>query len=331
MTRFISKKDLITWLEKLIQERILIAPTTKNGLLLFQPVSEVEDIVLDFQNTELSPKECFFSATETLFAVKREDGRTELVPATVDRDTVLFGLHPCDAMGMAINDKPFLAEPADTLYGQHRARTTLIGLPCSKPTTECFCTSMGGGPHDPTHLDVLLTEAEDGYIVQAVTGKGEEILPSSVVEREIVSPPPPSVEPVPAAGISEVMERVFEAPYWSRLADRCIHCNICAYVCPTCYCFDVRDYANGGRIERVRSWESCQSPGFTRIAGGYDPRSSKGARLRQRFYHKLRYFPQEFGALGCVGCGRCIRACPVNIDIREVISDVQKLGAKIGT
>ena len=77
----------------------------------------------------------------------------------------------------------------------------------------------------------------------------------------------------------------------------------------------------------MRSWESCQSPGFTRIAGGHDPRPTKGARLRQRFYHKLLYFPENFGSISCVGCGRCVRACPVNIDIREIITDIQKLGA----
>jgi len=103
---------------------------------------------------------------------------------------------------------------------------------------------------------------------------------------------------------------------------------MCSYVCPTCYCFDVRDYTDKGKIERVRSWESCQSPGFTKIAGGYDPRANKGSRLRQRFGHKLIYFPEHFGPLHCIGCGRCVRACPVNIDIREIIQDVQKLGVK---
>lgn len=328
MAQFISKKDLLAWLEKLIQERTLIAPARTNDLLLFQLISRVDDIVLN-SNTELSPKECFFPATETLFTVRTNEGYTELVAETVDRETVIFGLRPCDAMGIALIDRPFLAEPADTLYGQHRARTILVGLACSQPKGECFCTSLGGGPDDATHLDILLTEVEDGYIVQAVTERGMEILPP-VAERELPLPPTPSLEAIPTEGLPEVMKRFFEAPYWSRLADRCLHCNICAYVCPTCYCFDVRDYATKGTVERVRSWESCQSPGFTRIAGGYDPRPTKGARLRQRFYHKLLYFPEQFGALGCVGCGRCVRACPVNIDIREIISDIQRMGAKDG-
>jgi len=308
---------------------MVVAPVRSNGLVLFQRASRAEDIVLDFDNTVLSPKESLLPLSEVLFAVEKEDGNVRLLPTTVDEEMVLFGLRPCDAKGMALIDKPLLAAPADALYQQHRARTTLVGLACSQVRPECFCTSMGTAPDDPSNLDIMLTRVDDGYIVQAITEKGKALLPNDLIaQSEVEPPPPPSPQAVPTEGIVEVMRGVFEAPYWSRLADRCLHCNLCAYVCPTCYCFDIRDYADGGNVERVRSWESCQSPGFTRLAGGYDPRATKGARLRQRFYHKLFYFPEHFGPLGCVGCGRCVKYCPVNIDIREVISDIQKLGAK---
>jgi sulfhydrogenase subunit beta (sulfur reductase) len=298
-------------------------------MVLFQRISRAEDIVLDFNNTALSPKESFLPLSEALFSVDKENGNIKLRPTTVDEETVFFGIRPCDARGMALIDAPLLAAPADALYQQHRARTTLIGLACSQAGPECFCTSMGTAPDDPSNVDIMLTKVDDSYIFQAVTEKGKALLPSDLLtESEVTPPPAPSPQAVPTEGIVEAMPGVFEAPYWSRLSDRCLHCNICAYVCPTCYCFDIRDYIDEGSVERVRSWESCQSPGFTRLAGGYDPRSTKGARMRQRFYHKLSYFPEHFGLIGCVGCGRCVRYCPVNIDIREVISDIQKLGAQ---
>lgn len=330
MTQIISVKDLLSWLGRLAKERILIAPADTEGLLLFRQISRVEEIVLDFDNTALSPKEIFFPSTETLFRVERKDGHIELIPAGVEQETVIFGLRPCDAKGIALLDKPFLDEPADALYRQHRDKTTLVGLSCSKVAPECFCTSLGGAPNDPSYVDILLTKVERGYIVQIVTQKGSELLPKELLqESEVTPPPPPPPSAIPVEGIEGKMQQFFDNPYWDRLADRCLHCNLCAYVCPVCHCFDVRDYPDGnGKIERVRSWESCQSPGFTRQAGGIEPRTTKGARLKQRFYHKLLYSSEKLGMIGCVGCGRCVKACPVNIDIREVIGDIQKIGVQ---
>lgn len=328
MSRFISRKDTLAWLGRLGQNRRLVAPTKVDNLLLFRQIRQADDIVLELDNTDLSPKDWFFPATETLFSVERKDGRVELIPAEVERETVIFGIRPCDARGLAILGMPYLAEPADALYRQHRDKTSLVGLACLTACPECFCTSMGSGPHDPSSLDIMLTEVEDGYVVAVLTKKGESLLPEDLLSTvDVAAPSPPSPSLVPSEGIVDKMRQAFDSPYWSQVADRCIHCNICAYVCPTCYCFDIRDYTNSARIERVRSWESCQSPAFTRIAAGHDPRNTKGARMRQRFAHKLLYFPDIFGPLHCVGCGRCVRSCPVNIDIREIIQDVQRMGA----
>ncbi len=328
MSRFISKQNLMTWLSDMRENRRLVAPSRVDDLILFREIENPEDIVLEYDNTALSPKEWFFPKTETILRVSSKNGETELVPGEVSGETVIFGIRPCDARGITLLDLPYLSEPPDTLYRQHREKTTLVGLACLKACPECFCTSMGSGPADTAGLDIMLTEVEGGYVVDVITEKGQRLLSESLL-AETDQPRPQPAEPaaVHSEEITESLRARFDDPYWGRLADRCIHCNICSYVCPTCYCFDIRDYASKDGVERVRSWESCQSPGFTKIAGGHDPRPNKGSRMRQRFAHKLLYFPEEFGALHCVGCGRCVRSCPVNIDIREIIEDVQKLGA----
>jgi len=191
---------------------------------------------------------------------------------------------------------------------------------------------MGSAPNDSSHVDILLTEIENGYIAQVITKKGKALLPKALVKSEEALPSPPELQTVPVKEITLAVRELFNDPYWEQLADRCLHCNVCAYVCPTCYCFDMRDYSNKENLERVRSWDSCQSIGFSRIAGGYNPRTTKGARLRQRFAHKLLYFPEEFQQdIACVGCGRCIKSCPVNIDIRETMSDLKRLEVKGGS
>jgi ferredoxin len=331
MTKILGRKELESWLSSIMRERTLFAPKRVDDVTLFSPVQSVAEIAFDFENTTLSPKELFFPRTDTLFTIERRNGDMEITPAVIDGETVIFGIRPCDARGIAMLDGPYLDDPADSLWAQHRDKTTLIGLSCAKPAPQCFCTSMGSAPNDSSNVDIMLTEVDEGYAVETVTEKGKRLLQGVELKDSDVKPSVPSCDTdVPAEGIVEAAQKVFDDPYWSRLADRCIHCNICAYVCPTCYCFDIRDRSDGGKIERIRTWESCQSKGFTRIAGGYDPRADKGTRLRQRFCHKLLYFPQQFGPLCCVGCGRCVIACPVNIDIREIISDLQGLGAKVG-
>ena len=220
-------------------------------------------------------------------------------------------------------------DPADSRYAEKREKTALVGLACTQISPECFCTSMGTAPDDTTYLDILLTEVDDSYIVQPVTGKGEELLSgASLTESEVSAPECPSPPSLPTEDITNLARRMFENPYWAQFADRCIHCNTCAYVCPVCYCFDVRDFHEDGKWQRIRSWESCQSPGFTKIAGGHDPRGDKGARMRQRFAHKIVYMPEQLQVIGCSGCGRCVKACPVNIDIREIIKDIAEIGTK---
>lgn len=330
MSQVIKKEDLKAWLNSLIKEYSVFAPVSADGALLFKRIDNASQVAYVPGNATLGPKECLFPLSHTLLTAESAEGEMKIVPSPLDRDIVVFGLRPCDAQGFAVFDRPMLQNPADGYYKERRQRTTLVGIACNTAPPGCFCTSTAGGPHDKTHLDVMLTEIPDGFITDAITDKGKKLIQvARLTESAAKPPPPPDMPVVPTARIAETMRRVYKDQYWSRLADRCIHCNVCSYVCPTCYCFDIRDYEQEGKIQRVRSWESCEAPGFTKLAGGHDPRADKGAKLRQRFAHKLLYFPQEFdGMLACTGCGRCVRQCPVNIDIREVISDVQKIGDK---
>jgi len=180
----------------------------------------------------------------------------------------------------------------------------------------------------------MLYQVDNGYLVQAVTERGMSLLEGLTAEEANSRPPTPGpfetevVVSEPAAWPAH-----FDDAYWLRLADRCLSCRICTYVCPTCRCFDVRDVVAAAgpgvtHIQRLRAWDACLAQTYRRAAGGHDPRSLKAQRLRNRFYCKFFYAPQDFGAVGCVGCGRCIAACPVNIDISEILADVAQLVAQ---
>ena len=317
----IAKKDLESWLRELLKEHTIIAPTSVGEFTMFRPITSPEEIAFDFDNTALSPKEWFFPKAESL--ITQHNGDKATVPQVIDK-LIIFGIRPCDAKGLTVLDKALHGTPFDALYSQRRDRAILIGVACSKPRPQCFCTTMGSAPDDASNVDIMLTEVDDGYIVETVTKKGQELMAGAPLSGS-ESPPPQVVPPAVIEGTAEAMTESMAERYWSRLADRCLHCHICAFVCPTCYCTQTREYDSQDKLEQLRCWYSCQAQGFTCIAGNtLNP--TKADRMRHRFYHKLPYFTDQLGSgyATCVGCGRCVTACPVNIDIREVIADTKQ-------
>jgi len=327
--KFATLDGLQAWLDHLAQGMDLIAPHDVDGHVLYRPVASSDEILFDYERPELSAKDYLLPATETLLRVKKQGDEVTQEQVLPDRQQVLFGIRPCDAHGMMVIDALFLEQdPPDFYYGQHRERTTLVGLACRQMWEGCFCTSVGGAPDDPTHLDVLLREVDGGYAVEAVTEKGTVLLKGLALEEREGEPPSPvaDAEPVPVTP-PEKWRPLFEDQMWMRHGERCLSCRICTYVCPTCRCFDVTDRevevrAGVTRIERIRVWDACTSTNYRRVAGGHNPRPTKPERLRNRFYCKFCYYPEDFGPLGCVGCGRCVVSCPVDIDITEVMRDV---------
>jgi sulfhydrogenase subunit beta (sulfur reductase) len=332
-----SREALATWLDALAGQYTLIAPHLVDSELLYRPVASSAEIVFDFERTALSPKTFFLPDTQVTLEVERRGKEVTLTEPTLGQEQVIFGVRPCDARGLRALDALLLDRPpADAYYAERREKTTLVGLACPRLWDDCFCTSLGSGPDDTSALDVMLYEGELGYWVLAVTEKGATLLAGLEVDETATVAPvsDPGGNSVPVLP-PEAWGALFDDGYWQRLAERCLSCHACTYVCPTCRCFDVRDdtVAAGpgyARIQRLRAWDSCMSPAYRRIAGGHNPRPGKAQRLRNRYYCKFCYSPTDFGAVACVGCGRCIEVCPVGIDITEMLADVARLGGADG-
>jgi len=325
MIQTISRASLTLWLDALTRDYTVIAPKRVEKLVLYKPISSAEEAVYDFGRTGLSAKEHFLPMMQSIVNIRKDQNGLILEVPRLGRSQVIFGLRPCDARALRVLDAVLLSDPADAYYGERREKTVTVGIACKEPQEGCFCTSMGGAPDDERDLDILLVEMNEGYAVRAVTDRGRALLASaSLSEADATLPVSKAPEALPLATLDTWQGRFNEA-YWARLSDRCLGCRLCAYVCPTCYCFDVRDYAeNSSEIKRLRCWDSCQASGCYRLAGGHNPRPTKRERLRQRFYHKLVYYGQRFNVDLCVGCGRCVVQCPANIDIREIIADVAR-------
>ena len=345
---FITHVQLQDWLARMMKDRTVIAPTRAiEDLVRYQPVNSPDAIAFDFTRTAISPKEFFLPASEAILTIERvrqiaagsnnPEWNVKLGEPELDRSQVLFAIRPCDTHALLALDALLLQEPVDAYYARRRKQTTLIGLACEHPGATCFCTSLSFAPDDSNGMDVMLYPVEGGYALEAQTEKGQVLTDNLALAPYRGERPQKTWLPAEFSVPPRVVwTQLFNDPHWGRLADRCLSCKICAYVCPTCRCFDVRDYivAQGlgyQKIERLRCWDSCMAEGYRRIAGGHNPRPTKAQRLRNRFYCKFDYYPADFGALACVGCGRCIEYCPVNVDITEVLQSVAIKGETLAT
>jgi ferredoxin len=328
-----SRANLEVWLDGLAECCTVIAPTLVETEPIYGPVSSSAQVLFDFERTSLSPKTFFLPDTQVILEMEKQGREVVLIEPTLGQEQVLFGVRPCDARGLQALDALLLdRSPPDTYYAERREKTTLVGLACPHLWDDCFCTSLGSGPDDASAVDLMLYQEHGEYKVQEVTDKGAKRLEGLAADEvyRARSAPETGADLAPVLP-PEGWGALFDEIYWTRLAERCLSCHACTYVCPTCRCFDVRDdtlAADAGyaRMERLRAWDSCMAAAYRRIAGGHNPRPVKAQRLRNRYYCKFCYSPLDFGVVACVGCGRCIQVCPVEIDITEMLENVARLG-----
>lgn len=315
----------------------VFVPVKEGDFTAFQLLAEETVPDWAYQNTRMSPKSIVYPQSEGMFKYSLEEGDPEAnIVKEAPKDYTLqavVGIRPCDAHAFQIVKRNFdNAEFRDPWWVQRYEATTFVGLGCNEPCATCFCTSVGGGPFGKNGLDVILHDVGSRFLAEGLTAKGEDFLAGltggqAAGEKELGEAKDLegwAGEKI-TAGIStdqlknKVVTQLFNAPFWEDVAFSCINCGTCTYLCPTCWCFDIQDEVFGKKGDRIRNWDSCMMPLFTLHGSGHNPRDKKTQRVRQRFMHKLKYYVDKYGnGIQCSGCGRCVRFCPVNIDIRQV-------------
>ena len=292
--------------------------------------------------TTRSAKDFFFPKTEHLVSYEMSRKEVKVVdPRKNVEDFVIFGVRACDARGFTAIDNVYLnMNPVDSYYKNRREHGTVIVLACNEPAKTCFCSTFGidASLAKPAG-DVSCWLADGKYYFEANTDKGKafvenaksalEDADTSAVEacrKDIAE----KVEKLPFAHLDlskfqgKDMLKIFNSKIWDKVSEPCVGCGTCTYVCPTCMCFDVRDFATSNGVRQIRCWDSCMYNDFTQMAAE-NPRHTQKERSRQRFMHKLMYYPMAHdGMFSCVGCGRCVENCPVNMNIVKVIKAVNE-------
>jgi len=334
--------DKLTELFRLIKEkRELFLPVKTAGQVNFSVWEEESLFDLTTLKTVKSPKDIFFPQSETLYSVKKENRKMTVTPAKrMNEEFVVFGMKACDLRGIEVLDKVFLSEPEDSFYAARRAHGTIVSLSCNEPSESCFCKVFGIDCAEPG-ADVSSWINEGMLYLKPNTEKGSELigqcmpLLSDAKEeelkehkeniRKITDMLPNSNLSLDGWGGAAIDEK-FESPLWEKLYKPCLACGTCTFVCPTCQCYDIKDYNTGSEVHRYRCWDSCMYSDFTMMAHGNN-RTTQLQRFRQRFMHKLCYFPENNdGMYSCTGCGRCVDKCPSSLNIVKVIKAFDENG-----
>ena len=310
---FLKNSHLGAFLETLRLFGELHGPTiSDNGVAAFAALDDAAALRLDYRRTLIPPKKYLLPFREEILQLR--DGIYHAA-APPGRDIVLFGVHPCDLEGIAYLDRVFLGDRPDPCYAARRARLTLVGISC-EPDDFCFCSA----PPEAAPCDLYLSALDDGFLTRPSTPKGEAI--ARAAHDLLTEAAPASAGPCRTACRIRPQDpqlRFSDNPLWDRFAQLCLACGACSVCCPTCYCFDVREYLGlAGDGARLREWDNCLFKMHGEVAGA-NFRTSRLERLRYRFLHKYCGFSPLEGVVSCVGCGRCKEACPVDIDLRELI------------
>jgi len=333
----LDRDDLALFFEVLAEKYEVAAPVVKEQGYAFREVGLFYQVELDYTCTSLPPKKYLLPPKEPLFTY-RLDGALFVKPVIEETKRAIFWAHACDINGMWLVGDIFADGLPDINYATRRANTVVIGAGCNAPCHDnSFCRDIG--THVPGGgFDLFFTDLGELYAVQVGSPAGVRLLelapffPAGYFIRERFLARRKANVMVEGGRLGfdvgmlpGMLGESYDSFLWEALEEKCFDCGACTVVCPTCYCFDVRDEPaldlSGGR--RVRAWDGCQLRGFAEVAGGENFRKRRLDRIRHRVFRKGKYVKERYGRFACVGCGRCGRACLAGIDIGDIFRQLR--------
>jgi len=337
--------------------RTVIGPTLRDGAVMLGEIATAADLpagwrdeqapghyrlsdghgprLFDVVNGPQSWKQMTFPPRVTVGrAEKRGEGRATFSPAPLDPERLAFlGVRACELAALDVQDR-VLANGTfvDEDYRARRAAAIVVAVQCTRAGATCFCSSMGTGPEVRSGHDLVLTELDDGFVVDSGSPAGDRLLARlpgprataaqlAAASGAVAATRAAMGDAVAAEGLRDRLMDKLDSPRWAEVADRCLACANCTMVCPTCFCTSttLKSDLDGSVNLAERVWDSCFNVGFAKVAGG-NFRPNRSDRYRQWLTHKFATWHDQFGTSGCVGCGRCVTWCPVGIDVREELS-----------
>lgn len=343
-TCFLTQAELVDLLRQAPAERLFGPVASAHGPRFARVAKEEADtIVFGGRRPPCSAKSLLFPPQERV-AFYGENASPVPDPADAGA-TLIVGMPNCDLRALALLDQILIeGDFTDPFYAARRQSLILVGVDCVDPAEACFCVAVGGRPFVDEGCDLALSPLEGGFVAEALTDAGKQLIvntgrsfrepsPEELSERDASRERVQDLAAKESAKLqlpddsAQRLDKLDGSPKWAQIGKVCVECGACSNVCPTCHCFFVYDQPAGDKVyERVRVWDSCLFADYSRMAGlrgmKANPRAELRSRLANRILHKYSYIPNNYGILGCTGCGRCIEACFGGSDIRDVVSEL---------
>ena len=330
--RVLLKDKVNDFLGFLAEKYEVVAPVERGDAPAeFKALGEGDVPVLDGSKQMMTPKDYLLPRHEVLVKIDMSDGDTRVeTPLPEDKPRVMLGAWLPDAQAIQVLDRVFLDRKfVDPYYSRRRENLILFAVIPAEMRWSWFCGSVDNVDTWKSSVDALMYDLGDRYCIEATSDKGAALIESASLNE--ISDADTSAkdklwETFKTTGVlpftcKALYENLaWDDPVWEEIAQKCIACGTCSFMCPSCSCFDIQDETCGHCVERYRCRDTCQFEDFTLMGHGHNPRPNQLPRSRQRLLHKFRYQHEQFGVVGCTGCGRCVELCPVNIDIREVLT-----------
>jgi sulfite reductase subunit B len=323
----ITKDNFKSMIKSLAKEMEIIGVKSKQGKYTYDTMVDVEELCLDYDVTILPPTKYLLPSYESLLKFSIGD-KPKIEPVIMAIPRVIVGVHPYDIKAIELLDEAFIATKPDPHYIARRQKTVIIGVDCLHPSSKSFSLSMGTNIAEDG-FDLLLTDIGNEYIINVGSQKGAELLKKHATIRETTGEDITKQKAtrdrasaeytlslhVPIGKLPKLLEESYDNPYWESKSKTCLSCGSCVMVCPTCFCFDVKDEMamNLKEGQRFRNWDGCMLVDFAKVATGENFRHDKTSRLRHRIFRKGKYILERYGMVGCVGCGRCATTCLADI------------------
>jgi sulfhydrogenase subunit beta (sulfur reductase) len=328
--RVISKDKIEGFLQGLAGKYTVVAPVERGDAPAeFRELAAGDVPVLDGSKAMMSPKDYLLPRHEVLVRIDTTPGGTTVeTPLPEDKPRVMLGAWLPDAQAIQVLDRVFLDKQfVDPYYARRRENLTVVAVIPAEMRWSWFCGSVDDVETWKANVDAVMYDLGDKLVFEPISEKGAALAEGlgdasegDTAKRNELWQAFKNTGVLPFAGKALYENLAWGDPIWAEIAQKCIACGMCSYMCPSCSCFDIQDETCGTCVERYRCRDTCQFEDFTLMGHGHNPRNNQVPRSRQRLLHKFKYQHEQFGVVGCTGCGRCVELCPVNVDIREVLT-----------